>query len=68
MTEEEIWKELQDDGVPEEFICSSDKRRERLNICEGCLSYTKLKFCSECSCFMPLKSWITIKKCPLGKW
>lgn len=40
---------------------------ERFNICEGC-PRLKLKFCQECKCFMPAKTWLKDATCPLGKW
>jgi len=42
---------------------------ERMNICKHCEKYKKtLKQCSECGCFMPLKTRVAHAKCPLNKW
>jgi hypothetical protein len=41
---------------------------QRMNICKSCPQLTALNFCTECSCFMPLKTKILSAKCPLNKW
>lgn len=42
---------------------------ERIQICESCDKYIKLaKICSECKCFMPVKTRLRFASCPLGKW
>lgn len=43
-------------------------RNERLDLCQSCDKYNKLKFCSECGCFMPAKISLYQTKCPLNKW
>lgn len=49
-------------------IASDVSRKQRIEICESCPSLTKLKFCIECKCFMPVKVWIKNIDCPQGKW
>jgi membrane protease subunit (stomatin/prohibitin family) len=39
-----------------------------MSICEECPKFTKLKFCEECGCFMPVKVKLKDVKCPLDKW
>ena len=42
---------------------------ERLQLCESCDKYIKLaKICSECKCFMPVKTRLRFANCPIGKW
>lgn len=50
------------------YIASEAARKQRIEICETCASLTKLKFCTECKCFMPTKVWIKFIDCPQGKW
>jgi hypothetical protein len=50
------------------YVASDTTRRSRIEICENCTSLTKLKFCTECKCFMPVKIWIKNLDCPQGKW
>jgi hypothetical protein len=40
----------------------------RYKICEECDKFLKSKQCSECGCFMPLKTRLNMAQCPLGKW
>lgn len=42
---------------------------KRLEVCQECDKYIKLaRICSECKCFMPLKTRFKLSKCPLEKW
>jgi hypothetical protein len=50
------------------YITSTEGRKKRIAICESCSSLTKLKFCTECKCFMPVKVWAKFVDCPKGKW
>jgi hypothetical protein len=50
------------------YIASEVTRKQRIEICESCTSLTKLKFCAECKCFMPVKVWAKFIDCPQGKW
>ena len=42
--------------------------KQRYEICKGCEHLTKLRFCGQCGCFMPLKVRKIDAYCPLGKW
>lgn len=50
------------------YIASNETRLKRIEICESCESLTKLKFCNECNCFMPVKVWAKFIDCPKYKW
>lgn len=39
----------------------------RMNICRSC-DKLKMAFCSECGCFMPIKTRLKNAECPLKKW
>lgn len=43
-------------------------REHRIEICKTCNRLSVLKFCKECHCFMPLKTYINSATCPLEKW
>jgi hypothetical protein len=49
-------------------IATPEKRSIRIELCDKCDKLTTLKFCSECNCFMPAKTWVETRKCPLEKW
>jgi hypothetical protein len=40
----------------------------RMKTCEDCDKYLATKQCSECGCFMPLKTRLQHAVCPLNKW
>ncbi len=42
--------------------------KQRYEICKGCEHLTKLRFCGQCGCFMPLKVRIEGSVCPIQKW
>ena len=45
------------------------EREQRLNICRECDKLIKATFqCSECGCFMKIKTRIKDAECPIGKW
>lgn len=50
------------------YVASESTRKARIKICESCDFLTKLKFCTECKCFMPVKVWAKFVDCPQGKW
>lgn len=54
--------------IPDEFLVTISERTDRFNICKNCKDLTVLKMCSICNCFMPLKTWIKSRKCPVSKW
>ena len=43
---------------------------ERMNICKACPNLTEWNRCSECGCFMTLKTKLAVASCPLPekKW
>lgn len=44
-------------------------RTERMSMCKSCEKFrTTTKTCSECNCFMPIKTTLATAGCPLGKW
>ena len=43
--------------------------QERISICKSCEFYNQtLRVCSDCKCFMPVKTMLKWAKCPKGKW
>lgn len=49
-------------------LLDAESRNLRVNICETCENLSSLKVCKVCNCFMPVKTWLKTKKCPIGKW
>ena len=48
---------------------SQQSYQDRYEICKKCPKFSKFwKICSECGCFMPLKTKIRWAECPDGKW
>jgi len=43
-------------------------RNQRMDICNSCDRLSILKFCKECGCIMPVKTYLSFAKCPLSKW
>ena len=52
---------------PENSVEDSTKE-SRMSLCRSCEHFTKMQICNKCACFMPLKTWFKISKCPLEKW
>ena len=50
------------------LFVSEEVQQYRYKICEGCENFTTLKFCSKCNCFMPVKTKLPYKKCPIDLW
>lgn len=44
------------------------EQRARWSICMACDRLTENKRCTQCGCFMEIKSKLAGMKCPLGKW
>lgn len=53
-----------------ELFVKKEVAEYRLSICNGCEEYNKplLTMCSQCACFMPLKTKLANVSCPLKKW
>ena len=49
-------------------LATSEEREDRISKCKGCEHITEHKFCSKCNCFMPAKTWVKSRVCPIGKW
>ena len=43
-------------------------KTQRMQICNNCDKLSVLKFCKECHCLMPVKTYLSFAKCPIGKW
>lgn len=43
-------------------------RNQRMTVCNSCDRLSVLKFCKACHCLMPVKTYLSFAKCPLGKW
>lgn len=50
-------------SLVEDFV-----RDNRLGICRSCPNFTPEERCTECGCFMKIKSAFVTSKCPIGKW
>jgi S-adenosylmethionine hydrolase len=48
-------------------ISKSTYASDRLAICKTCENYS-YKFCTKCSCFLPIKVLIKGTSCPIKKW
>lgn len=57
------WDQLADVGW-----ANYELRKQRQPICESCDKLNSLNLCTECHCFVPLKTLWTHAECPLGKW
>lgn len=57
-----------DNPYPTEHSADTTDRTYRIEICNQCEFLTELKFCNKCNCFMPIKTYLKSKKCPLSKW
>lgn len=67
------WQEVDGKQVeiecPNGILASSEKAKQRMDICKACPSYKSMLFmCSECGCIMPAKTKLDNSVCPLGKW
>jgi hypothetical protein len=41
----------------------------KLDICNTCENYkVKIKMCTQCHCYMPIKVNLPFVRCPIGKW
>ena len=55
------------DGISKKLLTNKNTQNKRIKICMACKKF-KNNVCDRCHCFMPVKSWIKIAKCPDGKW
>ena len=53
---------------PDTEYAPVDEIQRRMKICEGCEHYLVSKQCSQCGCFMPLKTRLAHAVCPVDKW
>lgn len=48
---------------------SEEVYKERMDICKSCeFLFTPTNQCTQCGCFMNIKTRINEAYCPLGKW
>jgi hypothetical protein len=53
----------------EGLVASADLVSERMNICNACPWFvSKGQRCAKCGCVVPLKTYFTKEKCPVGRW
>lgn len=60
---EKLVTKLQDD-----LVVSEDIHKQRLDICKACENLNKFNLCTQCYCYMPLKTKFKVFSCPLEKW
>jgi hypothetical protein len=53
--------------VPPEHFSSVPMFKQRMAACKSCENLT-LNFCSECGCYMPIKTRLKWSRCPIGIW
>ena len=53
---------------PDTEYAPVDEIQRRMSLCEGCEHYLISKQCSQCGCFMPLKTRLAHAVCPIDKW
>ena len=53
----------------EGLVASADLVSERMSICKACPWFvSKGQRCAKCGCVVPLKTYFTKEKCPVGRW
>lgn len=56
-------------GDQVEAFVSPELYSKRVEICKNCPKYdSKLKRCTECGCYIPVKAKFDFSECPLYKW
>ena len=50
------------------FKADQDVVVNRRNLCDGCEFSTSAYRCTQCGCFMKIKTQLASAKCPIGKW
>lgn len=68
-----IRTKLSDEQYKESFVeyvlPSTPESDKKINICYTCEYYkTKSQTCQICGCFLPIKTKISLFKCPKNKW
>lgn len=53
---------------PDSPKVSDAEHSQRMSVCEKCPKLMVTKQCSECGCYMPIKSQLMHASCPLEKW
>ena len=53
---------------PDTEYASAEEIQSRMELCEDCEHYLATKQCSQCGCFMPLKTKLLHAECPVNKW
>lgn len=53
------------EDIKVEVLCTMEERNRKLSICGQC-EHLKNNFCNECRCYMPAKTFIKNKSCPLN--
>ena len=46
----------------------ASKSQKRMEVCTKCEHLLPNKGCTQCGCYMPLKTKLPWIKCPIGKW
>ena len=46
---------------------TEEQANSRLQICRGCEHYVSER-CTQCGCYMSVKTYIRAASCPVGKW
>jgi hypothetical protein len=54
---------FEDFGITDQSLASA-----RMESCTSCDKYTTNKTCSQCGCYLPIKTALIKASCPLNKW
>ena len=60
------WEIIQNNCI--EILVNKEERNKRVKICKTCEQLSNIQICNQCNCFMPIKTWLKISKCPKEKW
>ena len=63
---ESVYKSIS--SLASDVVANEELHKQRYDICSNCDKLSSIKFCSECGCYMPVKTKFKIFKCPLNKW
>jgi hypothetical protein len=53
---------------PNTEYADKETQNGRYDLCKDCIYFTAAKTCTQCGCFMPVKSKLLHAQCPIGKW